>query len=590
MKITSDQLPLQQGLSSTLKPQQIEPSQELKSQLKQINSVEVQIEQLRQQDPSEFMRFTTFEGKHQVVILPESEKTDQMHAVLDKLSHEQGQNLIDLGVLEDEDFLAFAQQLNDTELQQFASAALALQTAPDFNSFALNYPSGKQNVQDFIQTLSSLDSDTRGQVLAKADELSSKVPISNDDSVYDSGGLITPSSPAANDIHNFVTAINNIDSEQLSEDTNRILDNLEGTDELQQSHLLQLFGGDLELSFRLLESVEGFESKTQDEMISFLAELSKTATQPDSLSLDPIRRPSSPDEWHGAVLNHADDTRSVVYGMIDTFVSLTEDYTFSDDQLKEMATDLKHLDSTHQRAYLEITSTGLNTLVGDEAQHDLASDEAALTTLDTLRSDHNTRMLVAESYMGEKRISDGRAFYEIKDHSTAIQDQRQTIELLTTHAWLNQDEPAQTKQLANNLSQLEAEQRDDLIKQINHSGATTSRLAEHDLTLLEADFEQFLNRTNAIIESKGVKDLIEFESALPEPVKDDFWQAASFVEDQVDTLVEILVPFTDDTKAFILESINSLKEATDEQELDIDIAKEQAKSLLDSFAELTQEQ
>ncbi|WP_415903483.1 hypothetical protein ACMXYR_07155 [Neptuniibacter sp. QD29_5] len=590
MKITSDQLPLQQGLSSTLKPNKPEPSQELKSQLKQINSVEVQIEQLRQQDSSEFTRFTAFEGKHQVVILPESEKTDQMHAVLDKLSHEQGQNLIDLGVLEDEDFLALAQQLNDTELQQFASAALALQTAPDFNSFALNYSSGKQNVQDFIQTLSSLDSDTRSQVLAKADELSSKVPLSNDDSVYDSGGLITPSSPAANDIHNFITAINNIDTERLSEDANRILDNLEGADELQQSNLLQLFGGDLELSFRLLESVEGFESKTQDEVISFLAELSKTATQPDSLSLDPIRRPSSPDEWHGAVLNHADDTPSVVYGMIDTFVSLTEDYTFSDDQLKEMATDLKHLDSTHQRAYLEITSTGLNTLVGDDSKHDLATNDSMLSTLDNLRSDHNTRMLVAESYMGEKRISDGRAFYEIKDHSTAIQDQRQTIELLTTHAWLNQDAPAQTKQLANNLSQLEAEQRDDLIKQINHSGATISRLAEHDLTLLEADFEQFLNRTSAIIESKSVKDLVEFESALPEPVKDDFWQAASFVEDQVDTLVETLIPFTDDTKAFILESINSLKEATDQQELDIDIAKEQAKSLLDSFSELTQEQ
>ncbi|WP_415884929.1 hypothetical protein ACMXYO_09710 [Neptuniibacter sp. QD37_6] len=590
MKITSDQLPLQQGLSSTIKPQQVEPSQELKSQLKQINSVEVQLEQLRQQDSSEFTRFTAFEGKHQVVILPESDITDQMHAVLDKLSQEQGQNLIDLGVLEDEDFLALAQQLNDTELQQFASAALALQTAPDFNSFALNYSSGKQNVQEFIQTLSSLDSDTRSQVLAKAEELSSKVPLSNDDSVYDSGGLITPSSPAANDIHNFITAINNIDTERLSDDANRILDNLEGADELQQSNLLQLFGGDLELSFRLLESVEGFESKTQDEVISFLTELSKTATQPDSLSLDPIRRPSSPDEWHGAVLNHADDTRSVVYGMIDTFVSLTEDYTFSDDQLKEMATDLKHLDNTHQRAYLEITSTGLNTLVGDDSQHDLSTNDAALSTLDTLRSDHNTRMLVAESYMGEKRISDGRAFYEIKDHSTAIQDQRQTIELLTTHAWLNQDEPAQTKQLANNLSQLEAEQRDDLIKQLNHSGATISRLAEHDLTLLEADFEQFLNRTSAIIESKSVKDLGEFESTLPEPVKDDFWQAASFVEDQVDTLVETLIPFTNDTKAFILESINSLKEAVDEQELDIDIAKEQAKSLLDSFAELTQEQ
>ncbi|WP_415884376.1 hypothetical protein [Neptuniibacter sp. QD34_54] len=587
MKITSDQLPLQQGLSSTLKPQQVEPSQELKSQLKQINSVEVQIEQLRQQNPSEFTRFTAFEGKHQVVILPESEKTDQMHAVLGKLSQEQGQNLVDLGILEDEEFLALAQQLSDTELKQFANAALALQTPPDFNSFALNYSSGQQNAKDLIQTLSSLDSDTRSQVLAKADELSSKVPLSNDDSVYDSGGLLNPGSPTANDIHNFVTAINNIDSERLSEDTNRILNTLEGTDELQQSNLLQLFGGDLELSFRLLDSVEGFEPKTQDAVVGYLAELSKTATQPDSP--EPIINTSQPGEWHGAVLNHADDTRSVVYGMIETFVSLTEDYTFSDDQLKEMATDLTHLDSTHQRAYLEITSTGLNTLVGDDSQHDLSSNDAALSTLDTLRSDHNTRMLVAESYMGEKRISDGRAFYEIKDRDTAIQDQRQTIELLATHAWLNQDEPAQTKQLANILSQVEADQRDNLIKQTNHTGPTTSRLAEHDLELLEDNFEQFLNRTNAIIESKAVKDLVDFESALPEPVKDDFWQAASFVEDQVDQLVETLTPFTDNTKAFILESINSLKEATDEQELNIDIAKEQAKSLLDSMSELVTE-
>ncbi|GEM_PF-3500515 len=111
--------------------------------------------------------------------------------------------------------------------------------------------------------------------------------------------------------------------------------------------------------------------------------------------------------WAGSVLGYDDPAQSVVLGMVDKVIALTENYNFSDEQLKVMANDLKGLGSTHQRAHIEITHTGLNTLFGglSEFPQDLSEDTAPLDAIDNLRSDYNARELVARSGMGERHIA-----------------------------------------------------------------------------------------------------------------------------------------------------------------------------------------
>jgi len=591
MKITSDHLPQTLALSSANRsPQLAEPTQELLNDVSRIRAEIAETSKLAQINQAQAgdaeQNTVSFSGKQNIYVLERSEKTDQIESILNRVSPEQAEKLVDTGLIEDDEFIAFASKLDDQDLGKLADTLYALKTPSSENSITVEGAYGEQAAKEFINALSKLDSETLSRTLTVAANLSSKVPvINNPGATYDATGVIANGSPAANDIHNFVNAISNVDESSIEADTNKLLDSLVAADEAHASNLLQIFGGDLDAGLRLVDSLAEFDEDTQENVTSFLADLSRTAFRHDA----PEPTPVGPNEWHGAVIDYNDSSREVVYGMIDSFISLTEDYSFSEDQVDDMADQLRHLDSTNQRAYLAITETGLDTLVGNDSEADLSQNEAVLTTLDNLRSDARVRTLVAESYMGEKKYSDGRAFYEIKETSTAVRDQQAAVELLTTHAWLNQDDPSSTQQLAGNLSQLDAEQRDQVIQDTNALSGTPFNLADIEQSALDEEFTDFLNKTAALSNTNEVEELVEYEANLDADLQNDFWQAASFAGEQVDELVAALAPLDRDSTVAILDSINAISSAVSDEVIEEEEATEQLDQLLDALTESTPE-
>lgn len=525
----------------------------------------------------------SFEGENKILIMPPSVTTERMQAIIDRLPPEQGRNLIDIGLLEKDAFVTFASELNDEDLHNFAKTALALQTQSKIGQYTLLGASGTQGASKLMESLSRLDNETRSRALQLAAELSDKVPVRDVAATYDAEGLITGGSPSANDLHNFVNALSAITGPNPTAETASMLDQLAEFTQNQQPDLLHLLGRDLSMATRLMDSLSDYSQQTQDSVFSYLSELSQTASPFSGRSEGSAMVAGV--TWHGAVLNHDDSDRSVVFGMIDTIISLTENYTFSDEQLDAMANDLKALDSTHQRAYIEITRTGLDTLAAGnpDPPYNLRDNTATLKTIDMLRSDSHVRELVATSRLGEKRTSDGHTFYELKDAGSGQRDQQQTIELLTKDAWLHQGDATRAAKLARNLNQLEAGPRDHLITELNTLNTGGKGMAHSTSARLAEDFAALLARTNPIIQSHNITALITLETGLPETHKEPFWQAADMVEDEVDSLVQALAAVEASKIPRVLETLASLAELVDTQQLPQDGAKVLATTLLDKI-------
>jgi len=279
--------------------------------------------------------------------------------------------------------------------------------------------------------------------------------------------------------------------------------------------------------------------------------------------------------WAGSVLGYDDTAQSVVLGMVDKVIALTENYSFSDEQLETMASDLKGLSSTHQRAYIEITHTGLSTLFGggNDFPQDLSEDTAPLDAIDSLRSDYNARELVARSGMGERHVaSNGKAYYEIKDINSSQQDQRQTIELLTKDVWLNRGDSDRAGQLAAKFNQLDADQRDGLIDDLNRLGKGSEALVERSHGLLTKDYQELLNRIDPISKSNDVGDLLGLEAELPADFKNRFWQAADISGEGIDTFVQGLKEIDFRGQQLLIAYIASLADMIDQEEIERDDA------------------
>jgi len=510
-----------------------------------------------------------FEGKKLSLGFVASDTTRLMQAILERLPLDQAQNLIDTELIANEDFIELASELSDQDLSRFSKVALSLQTQATIDLDT----SGRESASNLVKRLLSLDSAVRSNILELASELSNKVPLRDSDETYDAKGLLSAGSPAANDLHNFVNTINSIGGPSQTADTEMMLEKLASYTQDQQSDLLQVLGGDVLMGMRLMDSLVEYGEDTQDAVFSYLSELSKTTSLMVETTESPAKLPEG--TWAGSVLGYDDTAQSVVLGMLDKVIALTENYSFSDKQLEEMASDLKGLGSTHQRAYIEITHTGLSTIFGgpNEFPQDLSEDTAPLDAIDNLRSDYNARELVARSGMGERHIaSNGKAYYEIKDINSSQQDQRQTIELLTKDVWLNQGDADRAGRLAAKFNQLDADQRDSLIDDLNILGKGSEALIERSHSLLTEDYQDLLNRIDPISKSENIDDLLGLEAQLPSTLSDRFWQAADISGEGIDAFVQSLAEIDVRGQQLLIEYIATLADLIDQEGLERDAA------------------
>ena len=479
-----------------------------------------------------------FHGKQHIIIMPQSEKADRMEAVLNRLGDEQQRVLIDSNMLMEDDFLALAETLSDAELSAFSSVVEGLQTLPKLNHFAAIDLTGFTAAKALVDTLSTMDEGTGSRVLEQAATLASKIPPHQGDETYNADGsfLGVANSSMANDLHNFVNAVNK------SDDAGLMLDKLEEFSEGQQSDLLQILGTSVEMGDRLMKTLADRDIDAQDAILNLLSEVAQSAR-----GYAPDIRPVSGSGNGGAILEHDNYSGRVVWDMVDDSIALMESYAFSDEQLDEMATELTHMKRSDQRAYLEITKTGLEHLLGEGGEQTIALDEhqGALATVEALRGNASVRDAVFKSRMGEETISDGTRFYGLKDEGESHRDQAATIELLVTDAWLHQGSSAsdislRSTQLANALGGMGAEQRDGLVHELNRFGQGDVPLAQRSFSDLQDENQGLNNRIGSLIQSDDVEALLATETLMSGEQKENFWTATELADENVDPLVNLL--------------------------------------------------
>jgi len=479
-------------------------------------------------------------GTYRSGTVQDPDKSDRVDAILNRLSENERTALLDNNeLLLDDRFIQLAEELNDDELRQFVAISSALQTIPLVESahYGRAY-SGTTEVESLINSLSAMDADTRSRVLDKAEGYAEQVakrppsPLTYD---AQSIGSFHSDGVTANDLFNFNNAISG------SDDVNGMLDQLEQFDEHQQTQLLGLLRRDDTLGTNMMDQLEGRDSAAQNAILDFMTELDLTRKHPMKYDATGSTR---------SVLDFDNNGREVVVGMMEDTVSLLENYRFDDEQLEQMGNQLQQLDRSNQRAYLAITQTGFETLLGDVAsegkQVDLSQYEAALETIDNLRTNAQTRELVFKSRMGEASIHDGQRFYEQKALGEANHDVEEMVRFLTTDAWLNNTlddssaHDAQTNRLTHLLTDMGAEQRDQLVQDLNRLGQEVHPMTELSDAALTETYGAFFDRTTTLANVDDLNALADVEEATQPELREAFWQATELAGEQVDDLLKVL--------------------------------------------------
>lgn len=526
-------------------------------------------------------KFAVFEGKYTGLIMAESEKTEQMQIVMDRLPPVQAGKLVDSGLIDDDKFLDFAEKLSDSNLANFSDTVMALMTPSKINSFSGFHTSGVSKTQTLMENLSAMDSETRSQVLEKTAELAQPVSYRDLNIGYLANGLQTVGSANGNDLHNFVDAIATLPGPDLSEGVATMLASLASFDSAQESDLLQILANGAETGIRLMDQLGEYGKDAQNALIGYMSGLTKSIS-PFSISVE--QKPATT-EWAGAILNYDDKSATVITSMLEKLTGLTEKYHMSDEQLLEMTHSLNSLDSSDQRAYIEITDTGLETLLGSRegSQMNLNNHPVALDVLESLRSDDTVLNLVSRSRMGEERVSNGQTFYEYKDSNDSKADQREAVELLISDAFVHQSDSSRANRLASSLSPLEADERDELVDELHALSQSDQPLTTLTEEVLEQNFKGLVNRSDSIVSSNELQALLSVGEKIPEQQQEQFWQATALLGRGVDTLVETLQQQSPNGQKMLLEYLTALTEEVESGDLGRRQYQEQALELLSLF-------
>ncbi|MEH6443276.1 MAG: hypothetical protein V7784_05215 [Oceanospirillaceae bacterium] len=491
-------------------------------------------------------RPTSIEGKNIILILDDSLKSERMLNVYNRLSSVDQENIIDTNLINDEDFLNLAEQLSDDELADFMSVAKALQKAPALDAINRTFISS-QTLNTFTQNLLELNSADREEVLQQGKIHAAKVPSTESGETYNRQALQSSNSfSAANDIRNFVLAVNS------SENVPDMLDNLQKYSADQQSDLLAILPNEI-FADRVIERLDDIPEDLVGSALSFFAD---TLQKVDSFS------PMMAEDLEGtkgvsAGLGFDNNSQQTRFDMLDKTLSLIENYDFDEQQLNDMFSSLGSLDVTNQRAYIEITDSGLDLLTGGNQSSekiDLRDEALLIKAIDEVRDSYSARDLVAKARMGGLDTSDtGSKFYEIKAKFTATQDQSSSIDLLVGNAFsqlesasTNDSEyKSSTENLAQNLLQLDADERDQLSGQVSAELNGQGPLDQIEKEQLSEQLGAFSERANTLASTKDIDSLLLAQQKVEQQVEnqnsDDFWRAADAAAENVDQFAELLL-------------------------------------------------
>jgi hypothetical protein len=541
-------------------------------------------------DHSSYNNFVVFHGDGTGLIMPKSEATDRMQAVLDRLDATSGAYLVSSGLFENEEFLSFTDRMSDADLDNFARTTKALRTPSDQLPTTASY-SGMSAIRGLFEDLQTMSGDTMSRVLEKTAELSAPVPAFERKFTYDAKGDFSQGkgSAAATPLHNFVKAVGTMDSADIDEQANNLLDSLELYSENLESTLLQIASADSKIAVEIINQMQDYDEDSQNDVFSYLSKLASSinpsAPPPPATALD--REPGE-EGWHASILGTFANSKKVVVDMMDTFSSIMKTYEFRDQQITDMTSDLSELDNDNQRAYLEITKTGLSTLLSNaedqyrQEQEKTIIPNEVLSVVDGLRNQSDVLFFVIESGRGDQKIGQsGQSFYELKGWNSSKKDEAQTIEVLVSDAWFNRD-ASNSSSLINKLRSLDAGQRDllvDDLSALNDSGLYHSETEGQD------GYQALQRRLEPISNTGDLSVLLAAEENLPSESIENFWKAASFLEQEASDLFANMISRSSEEIAQVLVGlIVSLEESVNHEEMTHEEAMEQAEDILATFS------
>lgn len=523
-------------------------------------------------------------------IVVDQETLNRIDTLFSRISEDQAQILIDQRVIFNSDFLDFAGQLSDEDLENFVETATALQTSGNGIENQSFSASGKIN--KLVETLSQMESETVSRVLGKTSELSEAVPLSRQ-FLYMPGSLplVPRGSEAANDLHNFVNIVTGLDEKEAGDLVNNLLDAMGTFSGGQERNLLKIVDSCQDVGLRLMEELSGFEQDVQNEAITWMADLVESI-DPGASSHQIVAGGLC--EWSGAGLNFDANARLVNHGMMNQYVSLLENYEFSDAQLEEMTSELSALDNFNQRAYLDITTIGLGNLLdgNPEEPTELEQNQTALNVIEQLRSDRTARQLVMESRMGEKKLMDGNEAayaFAFKGDERARRDQVETIEALVTDAWFHRRDSDSMTDLASRIATLDAEQRDECVDDLHRLNRPDKPLISYGQEEREQEFGEFLTHTEVICQCNNPEDLLEACEKIGDDQQEEFWKAAHFLGTEANRFVDIIQESPLPEAKLLVTYMGNLLVQLDQEELPeeealLQAALLQAYNALDAFA------
>jgi len=399
-------------------------------------------------------------------------------------------------------------------------------------------------------------------------------PLENNDtyvSILNNGGK--GSSVEANDLHNFLYLISQ------SNDVNKTIDNIEQFTEAQQSDVMFILTSMPEKeSDRVLNLLDNKNEETQNKLLNYFSNIAKRSSPLLPFDLKLKSKPILESNTYTSPVvdsQYIEETKS----LLNNSLSLFENFSLEDNDLNEMLSDISGLGFVDQRAFIQLSVTGLELLEGKKGNIDspVAVSSVNNDLLRTLRQNSSVLSLVNATAFGQQNESSG--FFLIKDDNSAKTDQQELIKVITLYAKLNansDDLSQRSQQFVDNLLSQEPDSRDVLVDELLNFIPSDLSITDLSDEALTSSLKDFKSASNSISYSQDINALLNLApKSLPEITREiakstkdkeqitNFWQAMEFSEKKVDLLVDVLKRQSQTLRADIINGINQTIENID---------------------------
>lgn len=286
-----------------------------------------------------------YEGNDYTLSIQSEEQAVQIDNLLGRLNEDQQKQLIDSGLLNNEQFMALSDELDDKQLGQLLTTFKTLAGSGHVSmEYTHNDTQQPSHAAQLLDILSEANSSKRSRILDYAEKLSDPVvkSSSEEDLTYDNKGqfnlAFVSQSDRKDSLKDFITVLGETKQVHL------MMNKLEEFEDVQQGQLLNIMALDNSAGTRLMDQLSEKSTSIQAHFLSYLGKIADGAGEqeygnPLSATQDKKRETSEA----GADIRFSD----VATQAIEDISELIDNYEFSDQQLLQMGEDLSLLNNKH---------------------------------------------------------------------------------------------------------------------------------------------------------------------------------------------------------------------------------------------------